>query len=165
MDAQLLNIQQKQHIHSNINMFIMIHQTLDSKSKCRSKMDKNTYLINISSHNQLRHCNVPPNHRLVCSSISQQHCHPRARHDFSRNKGQSKITHSQGTQISQTHIVGFIRSSRSQERINAKLMTSNTSFLKHTQPLILLSIVQIPTTAYRSKKTVHSSVKKMKTTG
>ena len=29
------------------------------------------------------------------------------------NKGQSKLTHSQGTQISQAHIVGFIRPSRS----------------------------------------------------
>ena len=114
-------------------------------------MDKNAYIINILSHNQLRCYNVPPNHRLACSSISQQHCHPRAGHDSSRNKGQSRLTHSQGTQISQAHIVGFIRPSRSQGRLNAKPVTSNTSFLKHTQALILLSTVRRPTTAYYSK--------------
>ena len=50
------------------------------------------------SRNQLRRCNVPPNHRLACSSISQQRCHPRAGHDSSRDRGQGRLTHSQGTQ-------------------------------------------------------------------
>ena len=39
-------------------------------------MDKNTYLLKSSSHNQLCRCNIPPNHRLACSLISQQRCHP-----------------------------------------------------------------------------------------
>ena len=97
------------HIHSSINMFIiMIHQTLDSKCKCRTKMDKNAYLINISSRNQLRRCNVPPNHRLACSLISQQHCHLRVGHDSPRNKGLSRLT-----QYNQVNTVGFIGTSRS----------------------------------------------------
>ena len=38
-------------------------------------MDKITYLMMKSFRNQLRCCNVPPNHRPACSSISQQRCH------------------------------------------------------------------------------------------
>ena len=49
-------------------------------------MDKITYLIENSFRNHLRRCNVPPNHRLACSLISQQRCHPQARHDSPRNK-------------------------------------------------------------------------------
>ena len=93
---------------------------------------KNTYLKQNLSHNQLHRCNVPPNHRQACSSISQQHYHPQAARDSSRNKGQSRITHSQGTPINQAHTVGFIKLSRRYGRLNAKLVTSNTSFLKHT---------------------------------
>ena len=59
-------------------------------------MDKITYLMKNSIHNQLRRCNVPPNHRPACSLISQQRCHPRAGHDSPRNKGTSRLTHSQG---------------------------------------------------------------------
>ena len=51
--------------------------------------------------NQLRRCNVPPNHRPACSLISQQRCHPRAGHDSPRNKGTSRLTHSQDTQNTQ----------------------------------------------------------------
>ena len=39
-------------------------------------MDKITYLMKKSFRNQLRHCNIPPNHRPACSLISQQRCHP-----------------------------------------------------------------------------------------
>ena len=63
---------------------------------CRGKIHKITYLMKNSIRNQLRRCNVPPNHRPACSLISQQRCHPRAGHDSPRNKGSSRITHSQG---------------------------------------------------------------------
>ena len=39
-------------------------------------MNKITYLKKNSFHNQLRRCNVPPNHRPACSLISQQCCPP-----------------------------------------------------------------------------------------
>ena len=77
-------------------------------------MDKSTYLMNNLIRNQLRRCNVPPNHRLACSLISQQRCHPRAGHDSPRNKGTSRLTHSQGyIKHSQANTVGFIRPLRS----------------------------------------------------
>ena len=137
------------YIHSSIQH---VHRhSLNNKYKRRDEMVKNTYRIKDSSRNQLRRCNLPPNHRPTCSLISQQHFHPQAGHDSTRNKGQSSLTHSQVTPISQAHTVWFIRPSRSQGRLNAKLVTLNTSFIKHTQPLILLSIVLIPTTAYRRK--------------
>ena len=64
--------------------------------------------------NQLRRCNVPPNHRPACSLISQQRCHPGAGHDAPRNKGTSRLTYSQGyIKHSQANTVGFIRPSRS----------------------------------------------------
>ena len=87
-------------------------------------MDKNAYLINISSRNQLRRCNAPPNHRPVCSLISQQHCHPRAGQDSPRNKEQVGLHIANDTQISQANTVGFIRPSRSCEKLNAKLVRS-----------------------------------------
>ena len=81
-----------QHVH---------HHSLNDKYKCKEKMVKNTYLIKDSSCNQLRRYNVPPNHRTSCSLISQQCYHPRAGHDYPRNKGTSRLTHSQKTQPSQ----------------------------------------------------------------
>ena len=79
-------------IHSNI------HSTCSTLSLTENivaevKMDKITYLMMNSFCNQR---NIPPNHRPVCSLISQQRCHPRARHDSPRNKGTSRLTHSQG---------------------------------------------------------------------
>ena len=61
-------------------------------------MVKNTYLIKDSSRNQLRRCNIPPNHRLACSLISQQRCHPQARHDSPRNKEQEGLHIAKDTQ-------------------------------------------------------------------
>ena len=62
--------------HSNINI------------NYRDAVNSGTYLLMKNfTHNQLRRCNVPPNHRPACSSISQQRCHPRAGHDSSRTKG------------------------------------------------------------------------------
>ena len=50
-------------------------------------MDKTTYLKMNSFCNQLRCCNVPPNHTPMSSLISQQRFHPQAGHDSPRNKG------------------------------------------------------------------------------
>ena len=74
-------------------MFIIF---INSNVIAEVKMDKITYLMMISFRNQLRRCNVPPNHRPACSLISQQRCHPRAGYDSPRNKGTSRLTHSQG---------------------------------------------------------------------
>ena len=48
--------------------------------------------------NQLRRCNVPPNHMPVSSLISQQRCHPRAGHDSPRNKGIAGLHVAKNTQ-------------------------------------------------------------------
>ena len=82
-------------------IYTSIHSTCPSKSLtvnivAEVEMDESTYLMNNSIRNQLRRCNVPPNHRPACSLISQQRCHPRAGHDSPRNKGTSRLTHSQG---------------------------------------------------------------------
>ena len=61
-------------------------------------MVKNTYLQKKLSRNQLRCCNVPPNHRPTCSLISQQRCHPRAGHDSPRNKEQAGLHIAKDTQ-------------------------------------------------------------------
>ena len=89
-------------------MFIKQQNTI-----CRDEIVKNTYLMRNSSHNQLCRCNVPPNHRPACSSMSQQHCHPRAGHDSIRTKGHFRLTHSQGSQRIKPTQLGFTRSSRS----------------------------------------------------
>ena len=73
-----------------------IHSTCSSHSLTENmvaevKMDKITYLMKKSFRNQLRRCNVPPNHRPVCSLISQQRCHPRAGHHSPRNKQQAGL--------------------------------------------------------------------------
>ena len=119
--------QRKQtYIHSSIQH--VHHHSLNDKYKCRDEMVKNTYLIKYSSHNQLCHCNISPNHRPVCSLISQQCCHRQARHDFPRNKEQAGLHIAKDTQnsrstkptqlglsshpkISKANIVGFIRPS------------------------------------------------------
>ena len=101
-----------------------VHHIINKKDSCRSKMHKITYLMKKSFRNQLRRCNVPPNHRPVCSLISQQCCHPQAGHDSPRNKVLSRFTHIQGTQINQADTIGFIRLSRRWEKLNAKLVSS-----------------------------------------
>ena len=61
-------------------------------------MVKITYLIKNSSRNQLRRCNVPPNHRPACSLISEWRCQPRAGHDSPRNKEQAGLHIAKDTQ-------------------------------------------------------------------
>ena len=101
-----------------------------------------------SPRNQLRRCNVPPNHRPSCSSISQQHCHPQARHDSSRNKGQCRLTHNQGFPISQTHTAGFYQVIKELGQAKCQAGGLNTNILMHTA----------------AKQPIHSSLKKAKTT-
>ena len=133
-------------IHSykhSLNMFITF---ININYGCRSKMDKTTYLKKKMFRNQLRRCNVPLNHRPACSLISQQRCHPRAGHDSPRNKGTSRITHSQGytNTANPTHLglsghpgvgKGSMLSWRAHYRAkNTYTRTSLTSkILKHTQ--------------------------------
>ena len=59
------------------------------------------------TRNQLRRCNVPPNHRPACSSISQQRCHPRAGHDSSGIRVNCRLIHSQGDISNKTTQLGF----------------------------------------------------------
>ena len=71
-------------------------------------MVKITYLIKNSSRNQLRHCNVPPNHRPSCSLISQKCFHPRARHDSPRHKEHAGLHIAKDTQnIAKTTQLGL----------------------------------------------------------
>ena len=123
---------------------------INGKYNCRRKLGKNTYLIKNLFCNQLRRCNVPPNHSPTCSSISQQRCHPRTGHDSPKNKELTSLhiakdnnttrVHSStkptqlglsGKQrISQANQVGFIRPFRSWERLNDKLVSSLKSYRK-----------------------------------
>ena len=59
------------------------------------------------TRNQLRRCNVPPNHRPACSSISQQRCHPRAGHDSSGIRVNCRLIHSQGDINNKPTQLGF----------------------------------------------------------
>ena len=131
------------------NMFIIIHGTIDiiaemNNHECLSFNEE-------LSRNQLRRCNVPPNHRPVCSSISQKHYHPWAGHDSSRNKGQCRLTHRQGLPISQTHTAGSYQVIKELGQDKCQAGGLNTNILMHTQPLIPLSTVRRPTTTYHSK--------------
>ena len=95
-------IHRKRQVPSSIHMFIIIHKTIDSIARItRSRLL--IFLMKSLPRNQLRRCNIPPNHRPVCSSISQQHCHRWAGHDSSKDKGQCRLTHSRGTQSANQH--------------------------------------------------------------
>ena len=59
------------------------------------------------THNQLCRCNVPPNHRPACSSISQQRCHPRAGHDSPRIRVNYRLTHILGDINNKPTQLGF----------------------------------------------------------
>ena len=108
--------------HSNINI-----NYIDA-------VNSNTYLLMMnSSHNQLRRCNVPPNHRPACSSISQQRCHPRAGHDSSGIRVNCRLIHSQGAQTANQHSwvsQAFNRQAKPTQSKAQPLHTSNqtTSF-------------------------------------
>ena len=105
---KLFSTTKEKFIHSqHFNMFILNHNHMYI---CRDKIDKNIYLGRSSSYNQLCCYNVPPNHRPVCSSITQQHFHHRAGHDSTRSKGKLAGSHvAKDTQLSQANMVGFIR--------------------------------------------------------
>ena len=85
---QLFIIHSGSNIHSYKHSFNLFITFIKGKHDCRSKIDKITYLMKNLFRNQLRRCNVPPNHTPTCSLISQQRCHPRAGHDSPRNKEQ-----------------------------------------------------------------------------
>ena len=136
---QLFIICNGNNIHSYKNSFNIFITFINRKYDCRSKIDKITYLMKNSFRNQLRRCNVPPNHRPACSLISQQHYHPRVGHDSPRNKEQAGLHITKDTQntakptqlglsshqqIIQAYTVGFVRPTRSWERLNSKLLSS-----------------------------------------
>ena len=73
------------HKHS-LNMFITF---ININYGCKRKNGKDHLSYKNSFCNQLRCYNVPPNHRLACSLISQQCCHPRVGNDSPRNKEQA----------------------------------------------------------------------------
>ena len=129
--------QRKQNISINTHAYTDQHLTcissfINGKHNCKHKLGKNTYLIKSLFHNHLCRCNIPPNHRTTCSSISEKCYHPRSRHDSPRNKeltdshiakdnnttrvhSSSKPTQlglSGEQQINQANKVGFISPSR-----------------------------------------------------
>ena len=134
--------QRKKNISINTHAYTDQHLTcissfINGRHNCRHKLGKNTYLNKNLFRNHLCHCNIPPNHRPACSSISQQCCHPQAGHDSPRNKeltglhiakdnnttrvhNSSKPTQlglSSEQWINQANKVGFIRQSKSWERL------------------------------------------------
>ena len=56
-----------------------------------------------SPRNQLRCCNIPPNHRTTCSSISQQCYHPRAGHHSYRISVIAGLHIAKGQNLSNQH--------------------------------------------------------------
>ena len=80
---QNISIRIHAYIHQNLTC---ISSFINGNYNCRYKLGKNTYLMKNLFRNQLRRCNVPPNHRPAFSLISQQCCHPQAGHDSQRNK-------------------------------------------------------------------------------
>ena len=96
-------------------------------------MVKNTYLIKNSSRNQLRRCNVPPNHRPACSLNSQQCYHSRDGHDSPRNKEQAGLHIAKGTQNIQASTVGFIRPSTNQPSQHSWVYQAINKSAKPTQ--------------------------------
>ena len=151
------HIQRKQTYILALIMLIISHETVHIQLQRWNQSGLLIFLMKSLPRNQLRRCNVPPNHRPACSSISQQHFHPRARHDSSRTKGQCRLTHSQGFPTSQTHTVGFYQITKELGQAKFQAGGLNTSLLMHTQPLIPLTTLRRPTTAYCSK-TTHSQL-------
>ena len=68
---QLIIIHNGNQQHSDMHAFNMFIIFISRNYDCRSKMDNITYLMMNSICNQLRRCNVPHNHRPVCSLISK----------------------------------------------------------------------------------------------
>ena len=111
--------QRKQNISINTHAYTNQHLTcissfINGKHNCRHKLGKNTYFIENLSCNQLRCCNVPPNHRPLFSSISQQHTTPELGMILTRNKGTLADSHiaKDLSKFSQANTVGFIRLQR-----------------------------------------------------
>jgi hypothetical protein len=94
-------------IHSG-NQFInrsTMHSKYSSNGHCKFNTAEYLSYAKGVPRNWLCNCNVPPNHRPVCSSISQHHCHPRAGHDLYKEPGNSRLTHSQTyTKMSQANL-------------------------------------------------------------
>ena len=126
-------------VHSFKHSFNMFNIIINRNIVAEVKMCKTTYLMETSLRNQLRRCNVPPNHRPACSLISQQRCHPElgmilqgireqaGLHIAKDTQNTAKPTQlglSRHQQDSQANMVRFIRPSRSWERLNAKLVSS-----------------------------------------
>ena len=63
------NIHRKKNAFTQLAFIMLIYK----KIQLQRFKKNNTYLQKSSSRNQLHHCNVPPNHRLVFSLVSQQH--------------------------------------------------------------------------------------------
>ena len=108
------------------NMFIIIHKTIDSIAEItRSRLL--IFLMKSLPRNQLRHCNIPPNHRPACSSISQHTATPELGMIPPRIRVNAGLHIARDT-ISQTNTTGFTRPSTIGQA----------------------STVRRPTTAYRS---------------
>ena len=149
---QLLIIHSGNQQHSVMHAFIMFIISLTKNIVAEVKCTRSLILWIALIRNQLRRCNVPPNHRPSCSLISQQCCHPWAGRISPMNKelaglhiakdnkkpnqhsgvSQANNRSSKPTPLGllgkqrtiQANIVGFIRPSRSWERINANIVSS-----------------------------------------
>ena len=112
-------------------MFILIHKTSSLQ-----RLSRRILILKKLAQNQLCHCNVPPNHRPMCSLISQHHCHPPAGHDSTRHQGTTgshiaKTIHSQSSQ----HTVGFhilLRKQTNNMEGSLDLLNQAKPYIKHT---------------------------------
>ena len=91
------NISIKTHAYTDQHL-TCISSFINSKYDCRHKLGKKTYLIKNLFLNQLCRYNVPPNHRPVCSLISQQLYHPQVGHNSPRNREQAGLHIAKDTQ-------------------------------------------------------------------
>ena len=123
------------------------------------------------TRNQLHRCNVPPNHRPACSSISQQRCHPRAGHDSSRTKGTNcRLAHSQGViniKPTQLGFTGFQQTSQAstvrRPTIALRQLLSYHSLNKENEFWVILgpivakmTLIRIYNSSRRNSKDIHN---------
>ena len=107
---------------THFNMFIIIH----INNTVAWVITQEYLSSNEAPHNQLCPCNFPPNHRPVCSLISQQHCHPQDGHDSPRKRklAGSHIAKDMSKLSQAKAMFGFIRLPRGWKGLFAKLVRS-----------------------------------------
>ena len=120
-------------INGRSNMHSCKHPFICRNYKYRSKWTRGLiFRMKNLPRNQLRHCNVPPNHRPACSSVSQQHCHPELGMIPQGLRVNCRFTHNQGDAISKPNTAGFDRPSTIGQASTVR--TPTTTYRSNTIP-------------------------------